>query len=329
MSDTSANQQTAPIFVTEEEFDLRVIFQTLWKKRSTIALTSLVTLSVAAIYAFYIATPIFESSALLLPTQATTPDALGSAAALLGKKPSTSGDLDLYQSLLNSRTVIHKLLMTTVSNRSDTAKGAMEPLFRVLQIDTSLPLEMEMATYKLSNEISVGSKASGEGGILEVRISSTQPWLAQEIGNSVLAIGQEELRQIRIERAEVILPRLALVVSQAQAEWDSAARNLTSYQDRNRSISLPEQLLTVSRLEIEKEAEEQKYLLVRKEYEMQLLERSKATPPMMILDPANLPAKKSKPQRSAILVAGLMLGIIGSSFSILGWNTFVARKLGK
>lgn len=326
MPDSQAQAQTPSVLLTDDEFDLRMIFHTLWYRRWLILVASCASLSMATIYVFFIATPQFVSSALLLPTQSSTQDALGSAAAFFGKKSSSNGDLELYQSLLNSRTVIHKLILSNVCNRSDTAQGKIEPLFKVLSIDTSSNLEMDMATYKLSNAISVGSKATGEGGILEVRITSTQPWLAQEIGNSVLAIGQEELRQIRMDRAELILPRLAEVVKQAQAEWDTAARMLTWYRDRNRSISLPDQLLTISRMEIEKQAKEQKYLLVRKEYEMQMLERSKAAPPMMILDPASLPSKKSKPKRTAILIGGLMAGLVGSSFSVLCWATFISRK---
>lgn len=319
--ESSASEKNSTTFITEEEFDLREIFKTLWSKRIIIGLVSLLSLMLATVYAFVIAKPVFESSALLLPTQAPASNDLGAAAALLGKKSGSSGDLDLYQSLLTSRTVIHKLLLSSMPNRDDSAKGASEPLFKILNIDTAVPFDIEMATYSLSNSISVGTKASGEGGILEVRIAASQPWLAQEIGNFVLEIGQEELCRIRGDRADVILPQLALVVNRARSEWDSAAKNLTWYRDRNRSIVLPEQLLAVSRLEIEKQAKEQKYLLVRKEYEMQMLEKSKATPPMMILDPANLPPKKSRPKRGAILIAGLFLGLIGSSIAILAWKT--------
>ncbi len=309
--------------VADDEIDLREMFLALWDKRKLIALCSASTLAISAFYAYGIAKPVFESSALLLPTQTAATSDLGAAAALLGGKKSGSADVDLYQSLLTSRTVIHKLLMAPVKNLSDTGKGRIEPLYKAMGVDTTKLGALDGAVEGLSKSVTVGSKESGAGGILEIKFSAGKPWLAQQIGNTLLEIGQEELRFVRIERSEVVMFRLNIAVSQARAEWDSTARILTWYKDRNRSISLPEQVLELSRLEMEKSAKEQKYLLARREYEVQMLERAKAAPPMMILDPANLPYRKSKPKRSLILALGLMLGAMGSCVGVLGWRALV------
>jgi uncharacterized protein involved in exopolysaccharide biosynthesis len=315
--------QTSPTpMVADDEIDLRELFLTLWDKRKFIALSSAATLALSAYYAYRIAKPVFESSALLLPTQTSTSSDLGTAAALLGGKKGGSADVDLYQSLLTSRTVIHKLIMTPFKNQSDTGKGRIEPLYRIIGIDTTNPSAMSGSIKGLAGSVAVGSKESGAGGILEIKFSAGAPWLAQQIGNNLLEIGQEELRLVRIERSDVILSRLNVAVAQARSEWDSTARTLTWYRDRNRSISLPEQMLELSKLEMEKSAKEQKYLLARKEYEVQMLERTKAAPPMMILDPADLPSRKSKPKRSLILALGLMVGGIGSCVGVLGWKSF-------
>jgi uncharacterized protein involved in exopolysaccharide biosynthesis len=319
-----AMTETSPTpTLPDDEIDLRELFLTLWGKRRLIALSSLATLALSAVYAFVIAKPVFESSALLLPTQTSASSDLGAAAALLGGKKGGSADVDLYQSLLTSRTVIHKLLGAPMRNMSDTGAGRIEPLYRILKLDTTKALNLEGAIEGLSKSVTVDSKESGAGGILEIKFSAGAPWLAQQIGNTLLAIGQEELRVVRIERSDVILSRLGVAVAQARSEWDSTARTLTWYKDRNRSISLPDQMLELSRLEMEKSAKEQKYLLARKEYESQELEKEKAAPPMMILDPADLPAKKSKPKRSLILALGLMVGAMGSCVGVLGWKAFV------
>lgn len=313
--------QTSPM-VADDEIDLRELFLALWDRRSIIAMCTAATFTLSAVYAFVIAKPVFESSALLLPTQAPSADQLGAAAALLGKKNGASADVDLYQSLLTSRTVIHKLLKAPIKNLSDTGKGKCQPLFQILNIDTAKPVMLDNAIHAMAKSISVGSKESGVGGILEIKFTAGAPWLAQQIGNSLLEIGQEELRLVRIERSDVIMSRLNVAVAQAKSEWDSTARTLTWYKDRNRSISLPEQMLELSRLEMEKSAKEQKYLLARKEFEIQQLERAKAAPPMMILDPADLPARKSKPKRSLIMALGLILGGIGGCVGVLGWKVF-------
>jgi len=309
----------------DDEVDLRDLFRTLWIKRWLIIASGLLALVGAAYYAFAVVKPVYESSAILLPTQAPAAD-LGAAAAFLGKNSPGSGDVDLYQSLLTSRTVIHKLLLAPIQNQSDSGKGRIEPLFKTLKLDTTNPVLLEGAINGLAKTIEVGSKESGAGGLLLIKFSASSPWLAQQLGNAVLSIGQDELRLVRIERSEVIMSRLVIAVEQAKAEWDSSARVLTWYKDRNRSIVLPQQYLDLSRMEIEKRAKEQKYLQARGEYDGQMLERAKAAPPMMILDPANLPSSKSKPKRSLILIVGLMLGLFGSSFVVAAWESLVIRK---
>lgn len=310
--------------IPDDEIDLRELFLTLWARKGMILAVGLAAFALSAAYAFLIAKPVYVSSALLIPTQTTNPSSeLGAAAALLGGKKSGSADVDLYQSLLTSRTVIHKLLCIPVQNLSDTGRGRMEPLFQIMSVDTSVPLQVEGTVAGLSKSVTVGSKESGAGGILEIKFSANSAWLAKAIGDNLLQIGQDELRLVRQERADVVLSRLSIAVKQAKGELDSASKVLAYFKDRNRSISLPEQLLQVYRLEMEKSAKEQKYLLARKEYELQLLEKAKAVPPMMILDPANLPAKKSKPKRSLIMALGLMVGLMGASVWVLGVKAFV------
>lgn len=302
---------------TRGEIDLKEVILYLWGYRMAILSSTASGLVLFAIYAFLIAKPTFVSSALLLPTESQGKDQLGAAAALLGKKPTGNKDADLYQSLLTSRTVIHKLLATKLPNLDDSANGRLEPLCQILGIDTTKPKVLEKATEDLSKSIKVNTKESDEGGILEITFASHTPWLSQEIGNTVMEIGQEELRIVRSRRFQIVISRLEEASKEAQMEWDSSAQAVTDLRDKNRSIILPEQMLALSRLEIEKQAKEQKYLLIRKEYELQKLERAKAAPPMMILDPANLPARKSKPKRALLMAIGMILGAFGSSVGLL------------
>ena len=312
---------------TEEagEIDLLDLLKFLNHHRWKIAASAIGGLSLAGLYAFVLATPVFMSSALLLPVQSQNLDQLGAASALMGKKLGNSGDVDLYQSLLTSRTVIKKLIRTEIAESDSSSK--MTPVYQALDIDTSNPIKLEVAIKNLSKSIKVDSKESGVGGILEVKAEAKSPWLAQQLLSSILKIGQEEIRLIRIERTNVIINRLGIAVSQAKSEWDSAAGALTWYKDRNRSIILPDQMLKIAKFEMEKQAKEQKYLLARKEYEMQLLEQAKAAPPMMILDPANYPAKASKPQKKLLLVFGLFAGLFGSCGFLMAFRTLTKAQI--
>jgi uncharacterized protein involved in exopolysaccharide biosynthesis len=310
--------------VSDDEIDLREIFYALCRSYRLIALSTTVAIALSAFYAFLVVKPVFVSSALLLPTQTSSSSTdLGAATALLGGKKGGAAGVDLYQSLLTSRTVIHKLLQTPINNLSDTGMGRAEPLYRVLGVDTAKPINLDLVIQGLAKSVMVDSKESGAGGILEIKFSASSPWLAQQIGNTLLSIGQDELRKVRIERSDVILTRLDGAVRQSRGEWDSAASALSWYKDRNRSITLQSQFLEMARLEMEKSTKESKYLLARKEYETLVLDREKAAPPMMILDPANLPVHKSKPKRSLILLMGMFFGFSVSCIAVLGRNALM------
>lgn len=291
----------------------------LWSNWRIIALSTFVAACGAAIYAFKFAPVVYESSAILLPVQSSS-DQLGAAAALLGKKMSGSADVELYQNLLTSRSVILTLLKTAVENKSDTGKGKSEPLLKILAVDPMNQEEMEDIRNSLAGCITVGSKSPGSGGIIEVKFIAGSAWLAQEIGIKVLEIGQAELQAIRKQRSQIILDKLNNAVEIAKSQWNESAVAVASFRDRNRSIATPDQLLVFSRLEIEKQVQEQKYLLTRKEYEVQNLEMEKNVPAIMILDLPNYPSRPIKPRRPLILLIGLLTGLFGSCLGIIGWK---------
>lgn len=306
-----------------DQIDFQSLAKLIWINRTIVLLGTTLSCVIFSGYAFFIAAPVYESTALLIPVHASAgTDQIGAAAALLnGKSNTSSGDAALYQNLLTSRTVIGKLLNANIKNNSDTGRNLPEPLYRILKIDTSSPVEVDNSVSYLAKSVTVNSRDFSSGGILEIKVTASNPWLAQQIGNELLEIGQEELRLVRIARSNIVIPRLLASAQKANREWDSAAKSLAFFQDRNRSITVPGQRLILDRLEVDKQAKEQKYLLAQREYETQILESIKATPPMMILDPANLPSKRSKPNRKLLIILGGGLGLAVSVGSILGWST--------
>jgi len=68
------------------------------------------------------------------------------------------------------------------------------------------------------------------------------------------------------------------------------------------------------------------------EYELAKVEEAKETPSVEILDPADLPEKKSFPPRVAITLFGAMLACVAGSFWVLGavrWRTIDPQHPGK
>ncbi len=311
--------------VNDDEIDLRELILALWQKKWWIIACTVLAAALAIVVAMR-APRVYESTVLLIPTStdASSSSTLGAAAALLGKKSGGTGDLDLYQGLMNSRTVIHQLLMTDVRDWSDSGRGRMLPLWRVMRVDLKKRGAMDMAARGLLKSIEVAPNGTGEGGIIEVKVSAGQPWLAQQIANIVVDLAQEEIRRVRSERYNIILSRLERASSGARSDWNASSQQLAGYQDVNRSITLPEQQLDVDRMSTEKQVRQDKYLLVRNTVEQMRVERAKAVPPMVVLDPADYPYVPAKPKRKLIVLAGMMLGFLGSCAGVLLWKAIFA-----
>lgn len=321
MTNTSSGKTAlSSSWIRDDRVDFVALALLLWHRRAILVAATV--LMGATFYATSFALrEEYESTILLLPTETPKLDQLGAAAALLGKKASTgSADLELYQTLLTSRTVTSQLLRTGFANRHDTGSGRVEPLFRILGIDTSDPGELYAAERDLATSIEVGSVGTGLGNILQVTLKAPHPWLARDLAEQTVSIGQEAFRKVRIERSETILSRLVVASEAARRDWDEAARKASQYKEQHRSISLPELQYDLDRILMEKQLKEQKYVLARREVEQLALEQAKAAPPAMILDKATTPPWRTRPKRALLAIVGMVLGAAGSCAAVLAWS---------
>jgi uncharacterized protein involved in exopolysaccharide biosynthesis len=277
-------------------------------------------------------TPAYESTAILISTEGAKSDPFGGAAAFLGKKSTSgSGDLDLFINLMTSRTLLRKLLLREIPNMSDSAKGRVEPIYKILNTKIDNPKSVHATVTALSQSIKIITTDDGPtGGTFKVMVTGRTPWLAKELNDNVLVLVQDEFRSVRGERSDVVLERLDFAVKQAYLEWETASGVLAQYHEQNHSITLPYQLLEIDRLTLEREAKEQKYLMVRKEKEQILVDRAKAVPPAIILDSADVPTQKSGAQGRKILMIGVLIAFGVASAGVLAIgairNTFEARQ---
>lgn len=305
MSRESETNEVERIHGFDQEIDLRELVLSVWRRKWAVVAAAFLGGILSAVYAYHVPL-VFESTVLLIPTENQKSDQLGGAAAALigAKKGGETSDLDLYQSLLTSRTVMNKLVRKKIPNQSDTGKGRLETVFSIFKSDTTDRAKFSFLMDGLRQSIFVVSPGTGSGGILQVSVDAPTAWLAQEIADTIVALGQEEIKRVRAERMDAILPILEASAKVAKADWDQSSFAIARYRDRNRSIVLPDQQLELDRLLMERQLQEQKYLLVRKEVEQQILERSKAVPPAVVLDSADLPPVRKKPMRSLIVLIG-------------------------
>lgn len=290
----------------DDEIDLIELAWYLWSRR--ILIGSLIVLGTAISFLYAMTRPkTFTSSVLMVPTESPNNSQLGAAASLLGRRGAGQADVDLYQSLLVSRTVIGGLLRSRIPDRSDSGNGRIRTIAQIMRIDTNNARKMEAALRSLPASIKVETEKTGSSGMIEVQVKSRQPWLAQALANEVVKVGQEEIRRVRAQRSDAILERLGGAVRAQESEWNLASQKLLDFRLANRATNSPVLQRDEDRLQLELQSKQQSLLLARNQYQQQLLDREKAAPPMVILDSANLPVKKSGPKRMILLLVGIFL----------------------
>lgn len=311
----------------DDEIDLIELAWYLWSRR--ILIGSLILLGTALSFLYAMTRPkTFTSSVLMVPTESPNNSQLGAAASLLGRKGAGQADVDLYQSLLVSRTVIGEVLRAKIPDRSDSGNGRIRTIAQVMRIDTNNARKMEAILRSLPGSIKVETEKTGSSGMIEVQVKSRQPWLAQSLANELVKAGQHEIRRVRAQRSDAILERLGGAVKAQESEWDRASQKLLDFRLANRATNSPVLQRDEDRLQLELQSKQQSLLLARNQYQQQLLDREKAAPPMVILDSANLPVKKSGPKRMLLLLGGIILFSAGTVSSFVAvWLVSSARRI--
>lgn len=315
MTAESSQQENA----ATDELDLVQLVQDLWLVRWRIAGIIAAGFCIAVALALTLPKK-YTSTVLLVPTESQTGTSLLGAASLLGKKGLKQGDVELYQALLTSRTVLSQLLRTKMPDWRDSSRGKIRPLFEIIQVDTTNALRIESVLSGIKGSIKIETDETGSAGIAEVSVVNRYPWLAKQIADALVQVGQEEIRRVRTERFIAILDRLDQAVKSAEQEWDMASSQLAKFRESNRAVSSPFVQREEERLRLELESKQQGLLQARLQYQAQILERERAAPPMVVLDKANLPARKSSPKRGMIVIVITFLsGCIAISYYGITW----------
>ena len=93
---------------------------------------------------------------------------------------------------------------------------------------------------------------------------------------------------------------------------------LKIFSERNRGYEeSPELYMMYSRLFREVEAKKQVAITLQQQLELARIEEVKQSPILHILDQAEVPARKSAPNRLLFLIVGGIIGMIGSIFATI------------
>lgn len=304
--------------MADDEIDLGKVFRDLWAGRVLIIGIVFAFALLSSAYAL-LKKPSYESNVLLIPTDPRSSSSLADAVSFLGNKSGQGDDLDLYQMLLTCRTVVDQVFQAEFIDQSDTGRGRRVPLYRMLGVDTSDAEKVHDGIENLARAVKVGAPPEDpRGGVIQVNVKASSPWLAKQLADKFVEVGQMEIRRVRASRFETTLQRLQGAAKEAYLELDRASKELALFRSKNRSITQPEQQVDLDRYQLENDVKQQKYMMVRREIEALVLEKEKAVPPAIVLDSAHVPVRRSSPKRTMIvMLATLFGGALGCGFVIV------------
>ena len=237
-------------------------------------------------------------------------------------------DMKVYASKYKRTMVMSKFmeentnqeLYTRIFGKSDDKEKDM-PL-----IDPkSIPLEtlrLDKKQDDLVRELQrrVSTTLDKKTGVISISAKMQDPVIAA----TIVRYAQEYLTQYvvkyRTQKTEQDIKFLQDRLNEAKRRYDNALYSYSSYQDRNKGLFLNIAKDEGKKMQYEVDLSYNLYSELSKQLEEAKIKVHRETPIFKVLEPAQIPVKKSEPKRSVMVLGFAFLGLILSMFIVLAKN---------
>ena len=225
----------------DDEIDLGELFATLWARKFFILVLTSITVSLAAVYAFYVAKPLFGSqSSFVLNQKSGMPNLgnLGGVASLVGFRVGGQGQGATLMDRIMSRGFIGELAeqweleKDPFFNPALHGPGKRDRLRSLLGISSSdeLPPTSEQITASLiatfRKNVTVDVKSNG---LIEIKTQHRDPQKAARLANGVVTKVLDDLLLEQRSKDRQQIEYLASELFIAQAKLETAAQDMQAY----------------------------------------------------------------------------------------------------
>jgi uncharacterized protein involved in exopolysaccharide biosynthesis len=236
-----------------------------------------------------------------------------------------SGDDLANVDILQSRWLETRLLQAKYSFEYKTWYFGSPKQVQSTLYDFLEPKDLDQALKTVDKWISVSRDI--KSGLITLTIDAPSPQLAQEMSANALQYLDEFLEQKTqadgAKRAKFYQDRVA----DAQAQSLASEQDLARFAGRNlnyQSSLNPEVRLEGLRLEADLLSKRQLVASMNLSLQQAMVDESNAMPVLSVLDPPNLPNRKSGPSRSLLVLVGFLMVAMGSWLS-RNWRWLASR----
>ena len=206
-------------------------------------------------------------------------------------------------------------------------RGREEPVEGYADLDPSaLTPEQEGIADAIRENISlmVDKKTS----ILALTVTAQDPHVAARVSEEVIGRVQTYVTNYRTEKSRQDRDYYQKLYDESQANYFAAQQRYASYVDRNQGVILQSVRTEQTRLQNEMELSFQLYNACAQQLQAAKAQVQQETPVFTIIDPPQVPLRRSKPNKVIILAACIFLAGAGTSFWIL-WGRDMVEALRK
>lgn len=164
-------------------------------------------------------------------------------------------------------------------------------------------------------------------GMITVTATLPDPVVAATVARLSLEYLTNYITSYRTEKARNQVRFLSHQVADAKSRYQMAEYTLSEYRDKNRSLYLETAKIQEQRLQADFLLTQSVFNDLSKQLEQAKIKVAEESPVFKILEPAQIPLKKSGPQRTLIIIGFIIAGtVIGLLISALWGSIFNVKK---
>ena len=189
----------------------------------------------------------------------------------------------------------------------------------------SIPLEtirLDKKQDELIKEFQkrIGATLDKKTGVISISVKMQDPVIAATIVRHAQEYLTRYVVKYRTQKTEQDIKFLQERLNEAKRRYDNALYSYSNYQDRNKGLFLNIAKDEGKKMQYEVDLSYNLYSELSKQLEEAKIKVHRETPIFKVLEPAQIPIKKSEPKRSMMVLGFAFLGLILSMLIILVKN---------
>ena len=293
-----------------------MLFLYILKKRiKLIIVITLLSISFAIVYLFFIAQPVYLTTAKLLPTgeDNSLSNIQGLASQFGLALPFQSGSnlsfSDIYPEIVKSRQltgiVLEKKFNTRKFGQNQLLKNILSRQYRLDKYDVD-------ERFKRSSEIlqdNIKVSKARLTSIVTLEVRGLEPEFAVDLANTIISESDKLQREFKTHQISDKRSFIEERIKDVKKDLESAQEDLKEFRERNRQVQYsPALLLEEERLTTEMDVKKEIFSTLKQQFELVKIEEVEEGATVQILDKPVSPYEKSSPKIFLSIFLSIFIG---------------------